>query len=120
MGTLSGGNEDDEGGASIRRRTQSGRVQRSCSRRCPDYEAAVSLVRRRGLLMESACPPGKGGMAAIIGLELDTVESCCADVDGVVRPKYKCTRSNRHLWRSIGCRRAIALVKELGRRELYH
>ena len=36
--------------------------------------------------MESACPQGKGGMAAIIGLELDTVESCCADVEGVVRP----------------------------------
>ena len=31
-------------------------------------------------------PSRKGGMAAIIGLELDTVESCCADVEGVVRP----------------------------------
>ena len=51
-----------------------------------DYEAAVSLVRSRGLLMESACPQGKGGMAAIIGLELETVESCCADIDGVVGP----------------------------------
>ena len=36
--------------------------------------------------MESACPQGKGGMAAIIGLELDTVENCCADIKGVVRP----------------------------------
>ena len=51
-----------------------------------DYEAAVSLVRSRGLLMESACPRGKGGMAAIIGLDLETVESCCADVEGVVGP----------------------------------
>ena len=51
-----------------------------------DYEAAVYLVRSRGLLMESACPQGKGGMAAIIGLELETVESCCADIDGVVGP----------------------------------
>ena len=51
-----------------------------------DYGTAVSLVRSRGLLMESACPQGKGGMAAIMGLELDTVENCCADVEGVVRP----------------------------------
>ena len=51
-----------------------------------DYETAVSLVRSRGLLMESACPLGKGGMAAIIGLELETVESCCADIEGVVGP----------------------------------
>ena len=51
-----------------------------------DYEAAVSLVRSRDLLMESACPQGKGGMAAIIGLELETVESCCADIEGVVGP----------------------------------
>ena len=51
-----------------------------------DYGTAVSLVRSRGLLMESACPQGKGGMAAIIGLQLEAVESCCADVEGVVGP----------------------------------
>jgi len=39
---------------------------------------AVSLVRKRGELMQQAVPPGKGKMTAVIGLEDDTVKEICA------------------------------------------
>jgi len=45
---------------------------------------AVRLVHRRGQLMQEAVPKGEGAMAAILGLDAAEVESCCAEVDGVV------------------------------------
>ena len=48
------------------------------------FEDAVSLVQKRGQLMQSAVPIGKGGMAAILGLEDENVvEICrtCAETD---------------------------------------
>jgi len=41
---------------------------------------AVRAVRERGRLMQEACPPGQGAMAALIGLELDAVNEICATV----------------------------------------
>jgi [acyl-carrier-protein] S-malonyltransferase len=36
-------------------------------------------VRERGRLMQDACPPGRGAMAALIGLELAAVNELCAE-----------------------------------------
>lgn len=49
---------------------------------------AIVLVRERGRLMQAAVPSGQGGMAAILGLDADQVERCCAEAaaDGVVAP----------------------------------
>jgi [acyl-carrier-protein] S-malonyltransferase len=44
-----------------------------------DFAAAVTLVRDRGRYMQSAVPPGGGGMAAILGLEDAAVEAVCAE-----------------------------------------
>jgi [acyl-carrier-protein] S-malonyltransferase len=41
---------------------------------------AVRAVRERGRLMQEACPPGQGAMAALIGLEPDAVNEICAMV----------------------------------------
>ena len=41
---------------------------------------AVRAVRERGRLMQEACPPGQGAMAALIGLEPDAVNEICAAV----------------------------------------
>ena len=41
---------------------------------------AVALTRLRGKLMETACPAGTGGMAAIMGAERADVEAICAQV----------------------------------------
>ncbi len=46
----------------------------------------MRTVRLRGELMEQAVPPGEGTMAAILGLDRETVEAICREVAGVVEP----------------------------------
>ncbi len=43
------------------------------------FRDAVLLVRRRGLFMQEAVPPGEGAMAAIVGLPPEEVEAACRD-----------------------------------------
>lgn len=45
------------------------------------FADALRLVRKRGSAMQEAVPPGHGGMAAIIGLDRETVEMLCRKVD---------------------------------------
>lgn len=44
------------------------------------FEDSVRLVRERSRLMSSAVPAGKGGMAAVIGMEDADVVALCAEV----------------------------------------
>ena len=44
------------------------------------FADAVRAVRERGRLMQEACPPGQGAMAALIGIESDAVSEICAMV----------------------------------------
>lgn len=37
------------------------------------FEEALAITRKRGLLMEEACPRGKGGMVALIGANMEKV-----------------------------------------------
>ena len=37
------------------------------------------LLRRRGLAMQRAVPPGEGAMAALLGVELDVAEAICTE-----------------------------------------
>ncbi len=45
-----------------------------------DFEDAIKLVRKRGQLMQSAVPEGKGAMSAIIGLNDEPVIQICEQV----------------------------------------
>ncbi len=45
-----------------------------------EFTEAVRAVRERGRLMQEACPPGQGAMAALIGLDLAVVKEICAAV----------------------------------------
>jgi [acyl-carrier-protein] S-malonyltransferase len=45
-----------------------------------DFAEAVRAVRERGRLMQEACPPGTGAMAALIGLESAAVGEICERV----------------------------------------
>jgi [acyl-carrier-protein] S-malonyltransferase len=55
------------------------------------FEAAVSLVRKRGRYMQEAVPVGVGAMAAVLGGEAATVERICSETAGVVSPvNYNC------------------------------
>lgn len=46
--------------------------------RALSFEAALALVRRRGELMKAAGESSPGGMAAILGLDIPTLEEICA------------------------------------------
>jgi len=46
-----------------------------------DYEEAMSLVIKRGKLMQEAVPEGVGSMAAIMGLNEETLEAICEEVN---------------------------------------
>src|SRR5260370_24976945 len=43
-----------------------------------EFAGAVCAVRERGRLMQEACPPGQGAMAALIGLDMAMVSEVCA------------------------------------------
>jgi [acyl-carrier-protein] S-malonyltransferase len=47
-----------------------------------DFADAVRTVRKRGTYMQSAVPVGVGAMAAILGLDVATVEAGCAEAAG--------------------------------------
>lgn len=44
-----------------------------------DFADAVRIVRKRGEYMQAAVPVGVGAMAAILGLDVETIEKGCAD-----------------------------------------
>jgi [acyl-carrier-protein] S-malonyltransferase len=44
------------------------------------FAEAIRAVRERGRLMQEACPPGQGTMAALLGLDRAAVDALCAEV----------------------------------------
>ena len=53
------------------------------------FEDGLRITRKRGLLMEQACPKGKGGMAALVGADMGKIEPVLRDIshdDYVVVP----------------------------------
>ncbi len=50
------------------------------------FAHAVRAVRARGQFMQNAVPVGEGAMAAILGLEYDTVNDLCAQVSDELTP----------------------------------
>jgi [acyl-carrier-protein] S-malonyltransferase len=47
------------------------------------FEAAISLVRKRGQFMQEAVPPGEGAMAALFGCDSDRVEAVCKEASAL-------------------------------------
>jgi [acyl-carrier-protein] S-malonyltransferase len=52
------------------------------------FPGVVSAVRQRGLFMQEAVPAGEGAMAALIGLQIDTIRQICIEASelGVCSP----------------------------------
>lgn len=58
-----------------------------------NFEEAAALVKKRGRYMQEAVPKGVGTMAAIIGLDSDSIDEVCREsqVKGIVEPaNYNC------------------------------
>lgn len=58
-----------------------------------EYADALRLVRMRGMAMQDTIPPGKGSMAAIIGLQDEVVERICSETSSseeVIVANYNC------------------------------
>jgi [acyl-carrier-protein] S-malonyltransferase len=58
-----------------------------------NFEEAVALVKKRGRYMQEAVPKGIGTMAAIIGLDSDSIDEVCREsqAKGIVEPaNYNC------------------------------
>lgn len=54
-------------------------------------EDGARIVQKRGQIMQAAADTMDGGMAAILGLEDEVIERCCAEVGGDVFPvNYNC------------------------------
>ena len=51
---------------------------------------AISLVRKRGILMQNTVPAGEGAMAAILGLDGETVEKVTEEISGASVANYNC------------------------------
>ena len=55
------------------------------------FEDGLRLVAKRAMAMQKCCENNLGGMAAILGLEDETIEQVCQSVDGVVvAANYNC------------------------------
>lgn len=48
-----------------------------------DFEDGLTVVAARGRAMDAAARREPGGMAAVLGLDLETIESICAEIGGV-------------------------------------
>ncbi len=48
-----------------------------------NFEDTLRIVRQRGLLMKDCDPEEKGGMAAIIGVDVKAIEKVCAEIGEV-------------------------------------
>lgn len=53
-------------------------------------EDAITIVRKRGILMQNAVPLGKGAMSAVLGLDSGTIESVLESINGVSIANYNC------------------------------
>ncbi|MBR5812228.1 MAG: ACP S-malonyltransferase [Alistipes sp.] len=55
------------------------------------FEDGLRLVAKRAMAMQKCCENQPGGMAAILGLEDETIEQVCESIDGVVvAANYNC------------------------------
>ncbi len=83
-----------------------------------DFADAVRAVRERGRVMQEACPPGQGSMAALIGLEMDVVkETCdtaCAGGEMVVPANLNAPGQIVVAGHAAAVRRAVGIAKERG------
>lgn len=80
-----------------------------------DFKDAVVLVHKRGQFMQEAVPVGEGAMAAIIGLEDDTINKICAEVNEEVQAvNFNCPGQTVIAGSTKGVEIAVEKLKSAG------
>lgn len=84
-----------------------------------EFADAVRLVRKRGQFMQEAVPLGEGGMAAILGLDSETIVSVCKQVEAeggeaVQAVNFNCPGQVVIAGKSAAVERAAAALKAAG------
>lgn len=86
-----------------------------------DFEDCAKVVRKRGLYMQDEVPAGEGGMAAIIALDADQIESVCSKVEGIVGiANYNCPGQIAISGEKAAVEKACELLKEAGAKRCIH
>ena len=75
---------------------------------------AISLVRKRGILMQNTVPAGEGTMAAILGLDGDTVAEVTAKIPGASVANYNCPGQIVITGKTEAVEQAADALKEAG------
>ena len=75
---------------------------------------AISLVRKRGILMQNTVPTGEGAMAAILGLDGETVEKVTEEIPGASVANYNCPGQIVITGEEAAVEKAGAALKETG------
>ncbi|NLA57848.1 MAG: ACP S-malonyltransferase [Firmicutes bacterium] len=86
-----------------------------------DFDTAVTLVARRGQLMEAAMPAGKGTMAVLLGLDYEKVAAICREAaqGEVVEPaNINCPGQIVISGHRTAVERAMGLGREQGARRV--
>jgi [acyl-carrier-protein] S-malonyltransferase len=86
-----------------------------------DFPSAVSLVRERGRLMKEAGSERPGGMAAVLGLDDDTLAAVCADASDtgiVVVANANCPGQTVISGDVAALERVMELAKERGAKRI--
>ena len=81
------------------------------------FQDAVLLVHKRGAYMQEAVPVGEGAMAAVIGLDDETIVSACAEassVGAVQAVNFNCPGQTVIAGTAKGVEHAVTLLQEKG------
>ena len=77
-------------------------------------EDAISLVRKRGILMQNTVPAGEGAMAAILGMDASVIEEGLKDLEGVTVANYNCPGQIVITGETKAVEKAAEILKEAG------
>ena len=78
------------------------------------FEDAVKLTRIRGQLMSSEVPAGEGSMAAIIGLDIETIESVTSKIGNVWPANFNCPKQIVITGKKESVQEAMPKLQEAG------
>ncbi|MDI6715292.1 MAG: ACP S-malonyltransferase [Thermodesulfovibrio sp.] len=84
------------------------------------FEDAVKITRKRGQLMQKAQPEGKGAMAAVLGLDEDTLKEICKSINDfyVDLANLNCPGQIVISGETEGVKRASELAKQKGAKKV--